>query len=216
MRAIAVSLPPLLLAVLLTSACTPAHISSTWQELATAPHYPSVVVFGVADSALVRHAYEDNFVRALRQHGVTATPGHRLLAEADVAGGKALRAAIGRSSAAAVAVVHLRCDSPGDLGLNPFTHVRISKDGKLYPYYTRVHQTVTANDYYARARTLRLETSLYDAEDTTLAWSGRSAPLAPDSEQTTIGELIEAMVARMRQDGVITDDGGVEPATAGG
>ncbi|MCF1182243.1 hypothetical protein L0E83_02190 [Marichromatium gracile] len=201
---VVLSFVPLLLATLLTTACTPARIVSTWQDLATpTPHYPSLVVFGVADSALVRRAYEEHFARELRQRGLEVTPGHRLLAEADVTRGKALRAAIGRSSAAGVVVIHLRCDEPGDNGINPFSHVRLAEDGRLYPYYTRVHQAVSGADYYAREHTLRLETSLYDAEDAHLVWSGRSAPLAPDSEQTTIGDLIAATVSRMQRDGVI-------------
>ena len=155
--------------------------------------YRSLVVFGVAANGNVRRAYEDSFVVALRAHGVQARPGHKLLPEGGVGDVKAIKQAVIQSGADGVIVTHLVGERSETVYVQPHNYVSPSLYGSLYPYYGRVYGYVTEPGYYAKFPVLQLETNLYDAAREKLLWSARSQTMDPNSEKTTINEVIAAM-----------------------
>lgn len=197
---------PILLLTLLValSGCAPAHLASTWR----APDRPpeavgELIVFGVADHEKVRRAYEDGFVDTLRGLGASARAGHPLVNGGGLGRTDEVERAVRRSGADAVLVTHLiggNGESPADSLAG--RHAIQTDDLDLYSYYSRIHGEVKTPGYYRDFRELRLETNVYDARGEQLLWSGRSAPLDPDSEQP-IGEVIDRFILQMRADGLL-------------
>ncbi|MBK1719284.1 hypothetical protein [Thiocystis violacea] len=192
------------LLAMLTTACSTGPVSSIWTDPGHTPtRYHRVVVFGVTNSPKVRRAYEDNFVERLRALGVSATPGHRLVSDANLRLLVRLTEGYSRADADAVIITHLITDAPPDgqpasrLGAIP-DHYR-----NLVPYFSQVYEEVCEPGYYKDAKALRLETNLYDAKRERLVWSGRSRPLDTNSEQTTISQVIEDVITQMAMDGYL-------------
>ncbi len=191
---------------LLLPACAPSRVASTWVEPGRSPTpYRDLVVFGVAANETVRRAYEDGFIRALRDQGARARPGSGLLPSGGLGGTDSVVKAVGLSGADAVIVTHLigeRADATKS-NAPPGTYVVPGSYRNLSPYYARVYEDVTDPGYYASFRSLRLQTNLYDARRGALVWSSRSDILDPSSEQTTISEIITAVTAEMARAGFL-------------
>ena len=183
-----------LLAAMLVSGCSSTQITSTWTAPGgVAKPYRSLVVFGLAANGNVRRAYEDNFVVALRAHGVQARPGHTLLPDGGLGDLKAIKQAVIGSGADGVIVTHLVGARGETVSAQPYNAISPNLYGRLYPYVGRVYGYVTEPGYYARFPALQLETNLYDAARETLLWSARSQTMDPNSEKTTINQVIAAM-----------------------
>jgi hypothetical protein len=191
-----------LLALLVAACSTAPRVASTWSDPAAAPKpYGSLVVFGVAAKGVVRRAFEDGFVAALRERGVKARPGYSFLSEGGLGDQRALKRAVSAAGAEGVVFTHL-VGAAGE-GDPAAAQLSPARDGRLYPYYQGVFDRVTEPGHYAHYTALALEANLYDAARETLRWSGRSVPMDPSEERTTINQVIEAMVAAMAQAGYL-------------
>lgn len=195
-----------LLAVLMTACAATGPVSSVWTQPGQTPRqYERLVVFGVTNSPKVRRAYEDNFAKQLQTLGITATAGHELVSDRNLGRLTRLTEGYAKVKADGVLITHLVTDEPGErapvarLGTVP-DHYR-----HLVPYFSQVYEEVCTPGYYSDPKSLRLETNLYDAKREQLVWTGRSPRLDPNSERTTISEVIEDIVAQMRRDGFLPD-----------
>ncbi len=189
------------LLAMLTTACTS---GSVWTSPDSAPiRYHNLIVFGVTNSPKVRRAYEDNFVARLRESGVRVQPGHELVSDANLAQAANVTEALSKTSADAIIVTHLIADAHER---QPAVS-RLDSVPKHYhdlaSYLSQVYEDVCGPDYYADFQALRLETNLYDAKRARLVWSSRSRQLDPNSEQTTISQVIGEVTARMISDGYL-------------
>jgi hypothetical protein len=192
------------LLVTLLSGCAATGLTSTWVEPGRVPIvYRNILVFGVAANETVRRVYEETFVAALKERGVKAQAGHRLLPEGGLADERAVREVLALSGADAVLVTYLAGAPPGGTTPSPRTYVTPSLYGNLYAYYGLVYDNVTEPGYYARFTVLQLETNLYDAARERLVWSSRSAAMDPASEQTTISEVVAMVTQSLAQAGFL-------------
>ncbi|MGQ9830542.1 MAG: hypothetical protein ACUVQI_02835 [Thermochromatium sp.] len=194
-----------LLAVFVTAcATTPGPVSSIWIQPGQTPKpYERLVVFGVTNNPKVRRAYEDNFVKQLKARGVQATPGHTLVSDRHLGRLARLTAGYAKARPDGLIVTHLVADETSDT--QPAARIDSVPDHyhHLVSYFSRVYEEVCSPGYYDAITSLRLETNLYDARQERLVWSGRSQPLDPNSERTTISQVIEEIVVQMQRDGVL-------------
>ncbi len=198
-RAIAIGL-----LAMLTTACSTGRISSIWTQPTDTPtRYHRLVVLGVTNSPKVRRAYEDNFVTELRAIGVDAKPGHDFISDANLRLVVKLTEAISKANADAIVITHLVTDGAGSDQPAPRISQIPNHYRNLVPYFDQVYGDVSGPDYYADFKALRLETNLYDAKRETLVWSGRSQRLDPNSEQTTISQVIADVIGQMATDGYL-------------
>lgn len=195
-----------ILPVLLALGCASTRIGSSWSEPGRpAKPYGTVLVFGVAAKEKIRSAYEDSFVAALKDRGVKARPGSDLLRAGGLSDIEAVKQAVARSGADGVIVTHLVGETARTVLVPPRTYTDPQFYGRLYPYYGRIYDTVTAPGYYARYPVLQLETNLYDARRETLVWSGRSETLDPGSDGTTIADVIGSVIQALGEAGYLPD-----------
>ncbi|MTW19679.1 hypothetical protein [Allochromatium palmeri] len=193
-----------LLALLVSACATTGPVSSVWTQPGQAPRqYERLVVFGVTNNPRVRRAYEDHFVQQLQVLGVQATAGHALVSDRNLGRLTRLTEGYARVKADSVIITHLIADeSPGT---QPAARTQSVPDHyrHLVGYFSQVYEEVCTPGYYADPESLRLETNLYDAKQERLVWSGRSQRLDPNSERTTISQVIEEIVVQMQQDGFL-------------
>jgi hypothetical protein len=184
----------LLVAILVTACVAPTPRTAwTWTDPGVAPKpYRNLIVFGIAPKRNVRHAYEDNFVLALRARGGKANVGHGLLPEGGLGDAKAVKRAIAISGADGVVITHLLGANNEQVYVPPLSYRNPEIYGSLFPYYQRVYGYVTQPGYYAQYPLLMMETNLYDVSSQKLVWSSRSSTMDPASESTTIKDLIES------------------------
>jgi hypothetical protein len=193
-----------LLTVLMTACATTGPVSSVWTQPGQTPkHYERLVVFGVTNNPKVRRAYEDNFVKQLQTLGVTATAGHELVSDRNLGRLTRLTEGYAKVKADGVLITHLVADEAP--GTQPAARIGAVPDHYLHlvGYFSQVYEEVCTPGYYADPESLRLETNLYDARQERLIWSGRSQPLDPSSERTTISQVIEEIVVQMQRDGFL-------------
>ncbi len=192
------------LLALLTAACSHGRITAIWTDPGSEPSgYQHLMVLGVAANPTVRRAYEDNFVRALEAIDVRAHPGHALVPDTALARIAAIQAATSASGADGIIITHLLAEAAEGPETPLPTRDVEEADRQIATYYPRIYGQVSRPGYYADYRALRLETNLYDARRETLVWSGRSWPLDPSSEQTTISQVIADVIAQLRLDGFL-------------
>ncbi|SDY38406.1 hypothetical protein SAMN05421644_1576 [Allochromatium warmingii] len=192
------------LAAIVLTACASSPVSSVW----TSPNqslkgYERLVVFGITNSPKVRRAYEDQFVAQLQARNVQVRAGYELVADRNL--GRLARVTEGYAQikADAVIITHLVTDEQPAIKPEARLETVPNHYRHLIGYYSKVHEDVCAPDYYRDLKSLRLEANVYDAKREQLVWSGRSQPLDPHSEKTTIGQVVEEIVEQMQRDGVL-------------
>ena len=201
---IALALLALLYALLGAGCASKPESGATWSAPGGARGpFRNLIVFGVAAQGKVRSAYEDSFVAALRSRGAQARAGHDLLPAGGLGDVRSIPRASESSPADGVIITHLVGERTENARVAPHNFVTPSLYGSLYPYYQRVNSYVTEPGYYARYPVLQLETNLYDTARQKLVWSGRSASLSPDSEQTTIKAVIAEATLGMAKAGFL-------------
>lgn len=193
-------------ALLLLGACTSTRLTSSWT--APAPErrmFDNFLVVAVAESPVVRRNFEEGFARALRLQGAMATPGYLRIPTEELEEKKAVAKALRETGADAVAITRLVGEEERTRYSPPVIHGGPSLHFGYYPYpfYGGLWYTLYEPGYYDTYKVVRLETSLYRAEDDTLVWSGRSETLDPGSELEVIREVIDAVVKELVELGFV-------------
>ncbi len=193
-----------LCALLLAACATQPPVTSVWTTSRQIGHpYQRLVVLGVSISPKVRRAYEDNFIKQLVSQGLNAQAGHDLIPDRNLGRINRVMNALGRAKADAVIIVHLVADKAR--GSKPSARIAAVPDHyhTLIGYFSAVYTQIRAPDYYNNPQGLRLEVNLYDLKQERLVWSGLSRLLDPNSERTTISQVIGEIIAQMGRDGVL-------------
>lgn len=73
----------------------------------------------------------------------------------------------------------------------------------LWGYYGSAWNTVNQPGYTRQDRLVQVETALYSVKDRKLLWAGRTESANPTDVRRTVDEIIAAMVAAMRKEGVL-------------
>ncbi|QGU31739.1 hypothetical protein [Thermochromatium tepidum] len=192
------------LAFLLGACAATGPVSSVWIQPGQTPRqYERLVVFGVTNNPKVRRAYEDNFVKRLQTLGITTWASHELVSDRQLGRLARMTEGYAKVKADGVLITHLVTDESAST--QPAARIGSvpDHDHHLIGYFSRVYDEVSTPGYYSDPKALRLETNLYDAKQERLVWSGRSQPLDPNSEHTTLSQVIDEVIAQMQRDGLL-------------
>lgn len=192
-----------LLAISVAGCVDSVRIRQSWRDMAYAgPRFERLLVVGFGEDGARRRIFEDEFVRALRAAGVTATASYTLvpgLSESDL---PKVREALARAGADAVLATRF-------VGVDKRLHVHpahpvfmpsIGYRRGFHGYYSAV---VMAPPTAYQYEIVTLETSLWNANGDALVWSGTSESFAPDDARQGAFELARTVIAVLRGQGLL-------------
>ena len=192
----------MLLAAILI-ACTTAKPVMEWKD----PSYVNgpldrVLVVAVCHQETVRRTFENSFVDRLRTEGVSATASFMVMPVDERPSKAVVRSALAKQQFDSVLVTHLIGVDEKEI-YRPPTY-RATPYRGLYGYYGHVGSYVYKPGYYTRYDRYKLESNLYDARTEQLIWSLRSETINPSGEQALIDAKTKTVVARMKQQDLIS------------
>ena len=185
------------------SCATKTELSGVWKsESSETQPMNQILVIGIAETDIGRHAFEDAFTAALGEQGVDAVPSYRLLPDPERLSKDSIQQAIrGREIQGVVATRLVQIDER-EKYVPPKTYVSPSYHGRgLYGYYGRSYEVVHQPGYTVNTTIVRLETHLYDASSAELLWAARSDTLNPRSIDDGIESVTAKLSKRLAADG---------------
>ena len=193
------------LAVLTLGGCAGITTTAVWKDPRIGDwRLGSVLVMGVAEDQLGRRAYEDAMTEALRARGVRAGASYVLLPDSGKLGQEAIDAAIADQNFEAVLVTHV-VGTGKETVYYPGRYEYYSRPiyDSYYRHYTFVYDRFYEPGYARTFTTLSLETSLYQAPSTRVAWGMRTKSIDPENINRLVEELVEETVTNLGASGFI-------------
>jgi hypothetical protein len=197
-----------LLAFLSISCATQTEISSEWKspEYAGGPMH-KILVVAVAETPLGRREYEDRFAEALRGSGAEAVSSYQILPGDERLTKEELEDAIRGEGFDGVIVSRLLGVDEETTYVPPTTEVVPSSMGYgrrgYYGYYGRGYDVVRTPGYTQTTEIVSLETKLWNAEDSQLAWGIRSETFDPKSNSDAMDSVVKKLVRKLADDGLL-------------
>jgi hypothetical protein len=197
-----------LVASLSISCATKTQISSEWKS----PEYVGgpmgkILVVAVAETPLGRRAYEDRFAQALGASGVEAVSSYQILPGDERLTKEELENAIRGEGFDGVIVSRLLGRDEETTYVPPTTEVVPSSIGYgrrgYYGYYGRGYDVVHTPGYTQTTEVLTLETKLWNAQDSELAWGIRSETFDPKSDSDAMDSIVKKLVRKLADDGLL-------------
>ena len=184
------------------SCATKTRVSSRWLS----PDYKGgpmhrILVVGVAQTPLGRRTYEDRFAEALRAGDTHAVSSYQLLPSRDRLTKEALEGVVRREGFDGVIVTRLLEVAAETTYVPPSTHVVAS--GGYHGYYGRHYDVVHTPGYTRTTEIVRLETQLWNADDSQLAWGITSETFNPTSTSDAIASVTKKLVEKLSEDGLL-------------
>jgi len=186
------------IAGLLTS-CTSTSLVNQWRagDYRGGP-FQRILVIGISDQEGLRRTFEDVFTIQLRQRGVAATPGYRLLSSTAKADERELLRKVHGAGFQGVLVTRVVAvdtriyQSPGFLwpNLGFYGHYR----------YFGAYYAVPRIEQY---RVATLETNLWDTATRSLVWSGTNRIMQPRATRTEAMNLSATIIDALERNGLI-------------
>jgi hypothetical protein len=201
-------LPVLIVSMILTgvSCSTKTRISSQWKS----PDYKGgpmhkILVVGISETSLGRRTYEDRFAKALRDNGADAVASYTLLPTDDRLTREELEGTVRRDGFDGVIVTQLLEVAKETTYVPPSSHVVPSSYRYgYYGHYGRGYDVVHTPGYTRTSKIVRLETQLWNAEDSQLAWGIISETFDPTSTGDAITSVTNKLVSKLSEDGLIS------------
>lgn len=208
----------LALMILPLAACTSTSTSltRTWKgATVNEKTINSIMVIGVAKQSDVRQRFEDLFVDAFQKKGVTSAAAYRIVPESnqltlenitDYKG--IIKGAADKNHLEAVLITHLISvkEEEDELKAHKYEPGPSKSYRDMGAYHIYVFQN-TRNTYSTNRavdrKYVRLRTNLYDTVSEKMIWSASSASVDPDSVDTIIQELIDAIIDQLMADDLI-------------
>ena len=186
---------------------TKTRISSQWLS----PDYTGgamhkILVVAVSETSLGRRTYEDRFADALSAHGVEAVSSYKLLPSDDRLSKAALQGVVQRENFDGVIVSRLLEVKEETTVVPPSTYVVPSYGGYgygYYGYYGGGYDVVHSPGYTKTTEIVRLETKLWNAANSQLAWGITSETFDPKSTDDAISSVTKKLVKKLEQDGLL-------------
>ena len=184
------------------SCATKTRVSNQWLS----PDYEGgpmhrILVVGVAETPLGRRTYEDRFAEALRAGGADAVSSYQLLPSRDRLTKEALEGVVRREGFDGVIVTRLLEVAKETTYVPPSSHV-VHPAG-YYGYYGRHYDVVHTPGYTRTTEIVRLETRLWNADDSQLAWGITSETFDPTSTDDAIASVTKKLVQQLSKDGLL-------------
>jgi hypothetical protein len=186
---------------------TKTRVSSQWRS----PDYKGgpmhkILVVGISETSLGRRTYEDRFGEALRSGGATAVSSYQLLPTDDRLTKEQLEEVVRRDDFDGVIVTRLLEVAEETTYVPPSTHVVPSYGyGGYYGYYGRNYDVVHSPGYTRTTEIVRVETRLWNAADSQLAWGITSETFDPKSTDDAIASVTKKLVQQLSKDGLLAE-----------
>jgi len=189
------------------SAATPSQTTISRSERVAAYEgvaFESLFVIGVGEDNEARKLFEDAFADALTTSGTRAQPSWGLLPQSTLLTEQDLQAAVGTNGFDGVLITRLVSVDEEQEYVEGRTYAERHPRYRYYKgYYKGSYKVVHEPGYYETKTTYRLETNLYAVSDGSLVWSADSHTVDPDSIGEAIDSMTTAMVAKLREEGLI-------------
>jgi hypothetical protein len=195
-----------LLASFGVSCSTKTKVSSQWLS----PDYKGgpmhkILVIGIAETSLGRRSYEDRFAEALNGSGADAVSSYRFLPTDERLTKEQLEDVLRRDGFDGVIVTRLLEVTEETTHVPPSTHVvpAYGRRGGYYGYYGRNYDVIHSPGYTRTSEVVRLETRLWNAADSQLAWGITSETFDPTSTDDAIASVTKKLVQELSKDGLL-------------
>ena len=185
-----------------TSCATKTQVSKKWLS----PDYKGgpmhrILVVGVAETPLGRRAYEDRLAEALRAGGADAVSSYQLLPSRDRLTKEALEGVVRREGFDGVIVTRLLEVAEETTYVPPSS--RVVPSAGYYGYYGRHYDVVHTPGYTRTTEIVRLETRLWNADDSQLVWGITSETFDPTSTTDAIASVTKKLVEKLSENGLL-------------
>jgi hypothetical protein len=205
-RGIRRQLPVFLILIGVAASCaTQTRVSSRW----ISPEYQGggmhkFLVIGVAETDVGRRTYEDGYSEALRKFGAEAVPSYQLLPTSDQLDRAELEALVRNNGFDGVMVTRLLDVSEQTTVVPPTTRVVPTGYGYgYYGYYGSHYEVVHTPGYSRTTEIVRLETKLWNAEDSQLTWGVTSETFDPKSTSDGVASVTRSLANQLDHDGLV-------------
>ena len=180
------------LLALAVGGCSSTRIVSTWRDPAIGPlQFHKVVGVALSRDATLRRLAEDAFVRAVGP-GV-AVAGYAIVPDDEIQDRERARARIEASGADGVVVFRVAGVEDRQTWVPPTYY------GSAWGYWGWAAPVVYDPGYLRTDRVVQVETNAFAVADARLVWAARSETLNPEASRETIDEIVDAVVAKMRE-----------------
>lgn len=189
-----------------TSCTTKTRISSQWLS----PEYDGgpmhkILVVGISDTSLGRRTWEHEFAAALVGHGAEAVASYKLLPTTDRLAKEQLEEIVRTGGFHGVIVTRLLEVKEETTYVPPSSHVVPSYGYGYYGYYGRSYDVVHTPGYTRSTEIVRVESRLWNAADSQLAWGIVSETFDPKSNADAISSVTKKLVLKLAADGLIEE-----------
>lgn len=170
-----------------------------WREPAFTGKVSNVLVIGVTSRSTRRRVFEDLFVQALGEHGLSAVPSYELITSTQELSRETVLAAIEGRDIDGIIVTRM-------VGIK---EDEVYKAPPSYDYYRDFHgyydHALQQNNqsYYAKFKIVTLETNLYETNSRTLVWSMNSEVIDSQQPRHLIEKQIKLTIDHLKQQGLI-------------
>jgi len=195
-----------LVALLAVSCATRTRVSSQWLS----PDYDGgpmhkILVVGVSETPLGRRTYEDRFADALRGAGAEAVASYQPLPSDDRLTREDLERVVRRDGFDGVIVTRLLGVEHETTVTPPTTTVVPSyRYGRgYYGYYGSGYDVVHTPGRTSTTEIVRVETKLWNAANSQLAWGITSETFDPTSTDDAIASVTKKLVSQLEEDGLL-------------
>jgi len=187
--------------VLLIAACASTTLTGAWKNPAyTGGAFHRLLVVGATDSPADRRIFEDAFARALREAGVDAVASYTLIPEEGRIDERRLKDAVRGQDLQGVVMTRLvRIDKqtvviPGYASTLPSVRYR----DNLYGYYATAWAPYGRPAEVREVESVVLETTLWDAADSKLVWTGTTSTFAPSNVQSATADFAQVVISELK------------------
>jgi hypothetical protein len=195
------------------TACDYTDFESTWRDPSAPPlqmrtEHVAAILLSANES--VRRSFEQNLAGQLNEHGIEATPGYRLVSDADVTNREEILSEL-QETRVEHAVFMRIVDRELEVSWTP------SSVWYPGPYYDPFHWYGGAYigpggwggpwppyydaGYYRVDTVVSVETLIYSVPEAKLVWSGLSKTMNPDEVDDFVEDLVDNAVKEMKKTG---------------
>jgi len=194
------------LALTLFTGCGSSRVSEHWRDPAwSGPALRNVLVMVVRKEPARRRIWEDAFVDALRERGITATPSYRTFPDS-VPSEDAIDDVMRETSYDGI-VLSRRLGTEELRHYVPPTYVAYGggpRWGRFYGSYRSFYGAVYQPGYIEAERVVTNEITVWDArKDGNMVWSGTSQTSNPQNANDLASSLADVVVSRLAKDGIV-------------
>ena len=201
-----------ILALALAAGCSSSmKLVRSWSDPALVEgSVKSVFVIGVAESMLMRKAYEDTFILALESKTIKVTPGYELIQDISQVDKDAVAAELKKRGVTHVLVTRV-VDRREVEQYHPTSYVSVGVGGYGYPgyyggwgSYMSVGYTTMSSPGYTTVHTIvSVESNLYDLNTEKMVWTGLSEAYPNDNPTDSFRPYINQLIYDMKAKKVI-------------